>query len=462
MQFLKFKFILFLILNYTFTHSQIPGPTTNWYFGNGAGITFNSGMPVALTNGALTTTEGVATISDNSGNLLFYTNGVTVYNRNHIIMVNGSGLSGNISSTQSSIIVKQPGNINIYYIFTSDNDAEIDGIRYSIVDMNLDGGNGAVTLKNILLQTPSCEKLCAVRHCNNEDIWVISHDWNSNTFRCWLVDDIGVGSITSWSNTGYSPSGISQAAYGQLKASSDGKKLAACYYGFAGNGGNRVQLYDFDNSTGFVSNAQTLSTDVGLYGCEFSPNNNVLYAATNQGLLIQFDLCSSNIPLSRTVISNAGPFIGSLQLGPNNKIYVTRNSSFLSVINNPDIVGLGCGYVNASFSLLNRNSTFGLPNFASFYSQPTFNFPNPNINCNVVNFLSPLLINQGCSIPIGNYIFLWDFGDGNTSTISSPIHTYLSSGTYNITLNLIGNCSTITLQKTITITNGVNVSIYTN
>jgi hypothetical protein len=90
MQFLKFKFILFLILNYTFTHSQIPGPTTNWYFGNGAGITFNSGMPVALTNGALTTTEGVATISDNSGNILFYTNGLTVYNRYHIFMVNGS------------------------------------------------------------------------------------------------------------------------------------------------------------------------------------------------------------------------------------------------------------------------------------------------------------------------------------------------------------------------------------
>jgi hypothetical protein len=116
MRFLKFKFTLFLILKYIFLQSQIPGPTTNWYFGNGAGITFNSGTPIALTNGALVTIEGVATISDDLGNLLFYTDGVTVYNRNHTIMVNGTGLFGDISSTQSAIIVKQPGNTNIYYI----------------------------------------------------------------------------------------------------------------------------------------------------------------------------------------------------------------------------------------------------------------------------------------------------------------------------------------------------------
>ena len=114
--------------------------SNNWYFGSNAGITFSSGAPVALTNGALTTTEGVATISDGSGNLLFYTNGVTVWNRNHLTMTNGTGLFGDGSSTQSAIIVKQPGNTNIYYVFTSDNDAGPNGICYSIVDMNLSLG----------------------------------------------------------------------------------------------------------------------------------------------------------------------------------------------------------------------------------------------------------------------------------------------------------------------------------
>ncbi len=207
------KTILFILFT-TQLYSQIPGPTTNWYFGNNAGVTFNSGAPVALTNGALLTTEGVATISDNSGNLLFYTDGVTVYNRIHGVMANGTGLFGDVSSTQSAIIVQKPGSINIYYIFTSDNDVGPNGICYSTVDMNLSGGLGAVTFKNTSLYAPSCEKLCVVRHCNNIDLWVISHDWNTNVFRAWSVNNLMVGNVQIWSSAGIVPSGVPQSAYG--------------------------------------------------------------------------------------------------------------------------------------------------------------------------------------------------------------------------------------------------------
>jgi len=460
MRFLKFKFTLFLILKYIFLQSQIPGPTTNWYFGNGAGITFNSGTPIALTNGALVTIEGVATISDDLGNLLFYTDGVTVYNRNHTIMVNGTGLFGDISSTQSAIIVKQPGNTNIYYIFTSDNDVGPNGICYSTVDMNLDGGLGVIISKNIQLYTPSCEKLCAVRHCNNVDLWVVSHDWNTNVFRTWSVTSLGVGTTQAWSSTGIIPSGITQSSFGQLKASSDGKKLAACYYGLTTGGANVLQIYDFNTSTGFVTNAQTLATDQGLYGCEFSPDNKILYASTNGGLLLQFNLCASNVISSRFIVSNAGPLIGSLQLGPDGKIYVTRNNTSLSVINNPNILGSGCNYVNLSVSLAGRSSRIGLPNFASYYSPPPYTFPDPIINCNVVSFSSPTQLG-GCNSPI--YDIFWDFGDGTTSNIQNPTHIYLSSGTYVVTLFLTGICPNLTLTKTINIlNNGTNIQIYTN
>ena len=219
---IKLKLIILFSLLYVIGYTQIPGQTTNWYFGTNAGITFNSGSPVALTNGALTTTEGVATMSDNSGNILFYTNGVTVWNKNHLVMTNGTGLLGDVSSTQSAIIVQKPNQPNIYYIFTSDNDAEPNGICYSIVDMSLSVGLGAVTTKNTQLKTPSCEKLCAVRHCNNVDVWVLSHDWNTNVFTGWVVDNIGVASITAWSISGSVVSGVPQSAYGQLKASPNG------------------------------------------------------------------------------------------------------------------------------------------------------------------------------------------------------------------------------------------------
>jgi len=451
------KTILFILFT-TQLYSQIPGPTTNWYFGSNAGITFNSGVPVALTNGALFTAEGVATISDNSGNLLFYTDGVTVYNRNHLVMTNGMGLFGDASSTQSSIIVQKPGSTNIYYIFTSDNDVGPNGICYSTVDMNLSGGLGAVTVKNTSLQSPSCEKLCVVRHCNNTDAWVISHDWNTNVFRAWSIDNSMVGNVQTWSSAGIVPSGIPQSAYGQLKASSDGKKLAACYYGFAGSGANTLQIYDFNNLTGVVTNAQTLATDQGLYGCEFSPDNKVLYAGTISRLLLQFNLCSN--PISRYVISNTGLSIFSLQLGPDGKIYVAKGSTSLSVINNPNVVGVGCGYSDLSVSLAGRMGRFGLPNFASYYSPPQFVFPNPTINCTTALFTAPTA-SIGCSNSTV-YTYLWNFGDGNTSIIQNPSHTYLSLGTYVVNLQIIGTCSTVTLTKSINIVNGTNVSIYTN
>jgi hypothetical protein len=459
---MKYLRIIILLLFSTTSFSQ-PGPNSNWYFGTNAGITFNSGTPVALTNGALTTTEGVATISDNSGNLLFYTNGVTVWNRNHLVMTNGAGLLGDISSTQSSIIIQKPLSNNIYYIFTSDNDAGTDGIRWSEVDMTLSAGLGAITTnKNIALLSPnqfSCEKLCAVRHCNNQDIWIISKDWNSNVFRCWAIGDVMVGTSPwyqqSWSGAGVVPSGATQGAYGQLKASPNGRKLAACYYGLAG-GINKIEIYDFDPNTGFVTNAQTISTETGIYGCEFSPDGKILYAGCNQGLLLQWNLCAGNlaqIQASRRVISNAGAFIGSLQTGPDGKIYVSRNATSLSVINNPNVVGTGCNYQDLSIPLAGRLSRFGLPNFASYYVTQTTTVAQNQINCNTFSFTTPNF--QGsCGSPV--YTYSWNFGDGNTSNNQNPQHTYNSNGNYVVTLTVNTGCVPITATTNVVVNSAVN------
>jgi len=457
---IKLKLIILFSLLYVIGYSQIPGQTTNWYFGANAGITFNSGSPVALTNGSLTTTEGVATISDNSGNLLFYTNGVSVWNRNHLVMTNGTGLFGDFSSTQSAIIVQKPDQSNIYYIFTSDNDAGPDGICYSIVDMTLSGSLGAVTSKNILLKTPSCEKLCAVRHCNNVDVWVLSHDWGTNVFTAWSVDNIGVANITAWSISGSVVSGIPQSAYGQLKSSPNGRRLVVCHYGM-----NRIELHNFDPSTGYVSGGFTLSNETGIYGCEFSPDGRLLYGGTNGGLLLQWDLCAgtqAQIQASRRVISNAGPFIGSIQLGPDGKIYVARANTSLSVINNPNVVGLGCNYSDLSISLSGRQSRMGLPNFASFYIQSQYILPDPTISCTTASFQSPTITNN-CVNQNNLYTYFWNFGDSQTSTQQNPTHIYLLSGVYNVSLTINGPCTSTTINKTINIPpGGITVSVYTN
>src|SRR5260221_20969 len=90
-----------------------------WYFGYNAGISFNSGNPVSIPGGKTYTAEGVASICDSSGNLLFYSDGITVWDVSHTAMPNGSGLLGGISSTQSAAILKKPGSTNLFYLFTA-------------------------------------------------------------------------------------------------------------------------------------------------------------------------------------------------------------------------------------------------------------------------------------------------------------------------------------------------------
>ena len=75
-----------------------------WYFGHNCGVTFNTpdGKPVALTDGQIDTWEGCSSICDESGNLLFYSNGVKAWNRNHQVMPNGDNLLGHGSSRHST------------------------------------------------------------------------------------------------------------------------------------------------------------------------------------------------------------------------------------------------------------------------------------------------------------------------------------------------------------------------
>ncbi len=110
--YVKWAILIFfsVLLN---NNSYAQPQTYNWYFGYNAGINFSTGNPVAVTNGQSFQTEGCSSISDNNGNLLFYTDGMTVYNKLHQTMTNGSGLYGGGSSTQAAAIVPQPGNDSI-------------------------------------------------------------------------------------------------------------------------------------------------------------------------------------------------------------------------------------------------------------------------------------------------------------------------------------------------------------
>ncbi|WP_242132236.1 T9SS type B sorting domain-containing protein [Aestuariivivens marinum] len=394
----KTAFILFCFLTTLGAFSQ--DEASNWYFGANAGIHFNpDGSITNLTNGMLNTDEGCASISDSDGNLLFYTDGITVWNKLHQPMPNGNGLYGDPSSSQSGIIVPKPNDANIFYIFTVDTSIGGDpdrGFNFSTVDLTLNNGLGDVVSKNVELLEDSSEKISAVlKDCVSKSIWVITLASSSgkaednpiyDTFYAYEVSNTGVNTtpVKSFVNTFISD------ARGYLKLSPDGTKLACA------NIGSGLYLFDFDANTGKVSNSTPINIGFSPnnkpqvpYGLEFSQNNELLYVTTyyetprdefnnpqsQYGALLQFDLLEPDISGSKVVIDHRQMYRGALQLGPNGKIYRAMSitypigSPFLSVINNPNERGTACDYRHNAVSL-NRSSRQGLPPFiASFFAE---------------------------------------------------------------------------------------------
>lgn len=340
--------------------------TTKWYFGSTAAVDFFSGSPVALTSSVMNTSEGSASIAGPGGNLLFYTNGNTIWNANHIAMSNGTGLFGSSISCQSAVIVRQPGSANLYYVFTMRNWTDGgNGAHFSIVDMSLASGLGDVTTKNQLVYGNTRESLTAVCHANGTDFWIVIHDMFTNEFRSYLLTASGLSAVPVISAVGAVFTGGNR--YGALKSSQDGTKLG---YALGGSGGVTTELYDFSNVTGVVSNAITLNngTFPNAYGIEFSPNNRVLYVCEYNGAVIQqFNLAAGTpalIVASNTNIATGANVKANLQLAPDGKIYAClAYQSFLAAINNPNTLGVGCGFVNNNVSLLGRTCGLGLPNF---------------------------------------------------------------------------------------------------
>ncbi len=457
------------------------GEANNWFFGGNAGVSFTTGTAVAIENGKVNTTEGSASISDASGNLLFYTDGIRVWNKNHQVMPNGTGLNGDPSSTSSGLIVPSPGNSNIYYVFTVDEPhhdetaATNHGLNFSVVDMSLSGGDGEViaTQKNIPLITynPSnsqenkykcSEKITAVRSGDCSSFWVITHF--TNKFYSFKVSSTGVNGTPVVSNSPVSVpvSGYRRNAIGYIKSSPDGSKLAVAHSNFAtstgGSAPGGVFLYDFDITTGVVSNELEVyprNKGNNPYGVEFSRSGDRLYTTVNDpsfnSSLVQFDLTSPNIISTEAVINTSTQYAhGALQLGPDGKIYRALynfnqgSGPFLGVINDPEEIGTAANYVEQGVALnipttgVNELSRIGLPPFIqSLFAEKVDIINNDNDPTLVTNTLS-LCENETFTLAAEDIVgatYTWTL-DGNSITNTTfNLVDITAGGTYLVEIN---------------------------
>ncbi|HLK96215.1 MAG TPA: hypothetical protein VK364_00465 [Hymenobacter sp.] len=322
--------------------------------------------------------EACASASDANGNLLFYTNSVTIWNRNHQLMVNGQNIGGHESASQGATIVRNPANSMQYYVFVVDgcDNNLVGGLKYSLVDMSRQSGAGEVISRRVQVSTTSLtEKLTAIAHANGRDTWILVHGWQNDQFQAFLVTPTGVSLIPGVSSIGSVHSGGGGAlgnanGVGYMKASPDGRKLAL------GIRDSRFELFDFNPSTGSVSNYIPLPQFYHSYGVEFSPDGSRLYGGNLDGNKIyQFNLLAGSagsIAASAVEVANASNLTGALQLGPDGRIYVSLfGSGSLGVINTPNALGTACGFQPNGVSLGGRAGQLGLPNFPNRFAQPT-------------------------------------------------------------------------------------------
>jgi hypothetical protein len=423
-----------------------------WYFGNKTGFDFSAGAPQPLANSARTAGSACVTLADKrTGQLLFYSDAARVWNRQHQLMPHGDSLRGSYTVSQGALVLPVPGQDQQYYLFTLCYDADPSivpaGLFYSLVDMRLNGGLGDVmaTQKNQQLTGNFNYQLAAVPHTNGRDYWLIARQWDSNTFRTYLVNTQGI-SLAQMQRIGPTQPAQPSVYYdGFLKPSPDGKKLA-----YATTGNLPISLFDFDAATGLLSHYITLGSLLSVGGLSFSPDNSKLYVqnysllpdqAANKGqrnIISQFDLAAGNdaaIAASGMSIVGGNPVTNiradvqssngeyALQLGPDGRLY--GNSSYsdpsvpivpsqenMYVINAPNRRGFACDVRYQTFVFTGgdaKTASFnGFPAFLESYFnglEPTLPparectetvlqlFPNPTASS------FQLQVPQGCFIP---------------------------------------------------------------
>ena len=419
----------------------------NWYFSPREGLDFNSGYPVIIDK-SIDYMLNSTCLSDTTGKLLFYTDGNTVWNTDLDTLQNGFGLfAGN--NNQPAVIVPNPGNSNQYYIFTVGGEDLVIGLRYSIIDISLDNGKGAVTSKNILVDEGvwARHRVAAVRHSNNRDFWIITRTKDNNNIQSWAVFLLTPTGLDPVPVISYAPNMtlFNIAIDGEIKVSQDRKKMISLHSSNANHHG-ALDISSFNASTGqiihhfMISEYYSYGSSRGMYGMEISPDSKLVYCTvssdTNYSLLYQYDLTkidSAQFVNSGIVIDTC--YTKRLQLAPDGKIYgdhLQGNSDrFLDIIHDVWARDSECSLVKNAIFLgpeVLQNHRVMLP---TFMSELLYRFVWQGGPCAKTPFTF-----RHRFIPEPDSI-VWNFGDGSTSTDFNPTHIFQSGGNYEVHAHVV-------------------------
>ena len=384
------KILLLFFVFYGETFSQ--GISNRWVMGysccqpefGGMDIDFsNDSAEIFIKQRYMNINCTVGSISDRNGDLLFVSNGIYIANALDDTMQNGSGINPASYTTsrnqwglalpQANLVIPFPDDSTKYYLFheTCDDVGATYAtlfLYYSIIDMTLDGGLGAVIQKNTVLLNDSLVegRIIGCKHANGRDWWVIVHQYNTSMIYKYLITPQGISGPTMQDL--FTPRDV---WFGQALFSPQGDKFA--YYEPFGD----LDIFDFDRCTGDFSNFIHIEINDSAVagGAAFSSSGRFLYISSVD-YIYQFDMNASNIDSSKIVV---GIYDGYREQGfyqnfylaalaPDNKIYINtgNGSRYFHVINSPDSAGIACDFVQRGLPLPRWNA-FTIPNYPNYF-----------------------------------------------------------------------------------------------
>jgi gliding motility-associated-like protein len=359
-------FVFIFIINFTLSAQH---EDKNWYFGTGTdGIIFDiNNNPIKVSNKYSSGNfgfEGIIVVSNpSSGDLLFYSDGNKVINKNHAVMTNGTGLSGNFSGAQCVQCCPMPGSCaKKYYLFTNSAMDQTNGsISYSIVDFTTNPLGIVTNINTALWAGPSAEGMCLVNKSNSNDYWLIVSQGSTASYRVFPLTSTGIGTSVLFTFT------ITGSSY-QMNYSKTAQKIVVTGYG-----NKKITTVNFDANTGILSNEVQLGSSFtsSTGAARFSPDGTKLYA-TDIANLWQYNFTTS-------VWTNMNTNVGiphDLRVGPDGKMYHinSHNSSQpMAVIDFPNnnAIGNSCNYHILTFTPAFNGEVRRFPEFVTLPAPPT-------------------------------------------------------------------------------------------
>jgi len=402
---------------------------------------------------------GNSSMCDSMSNLLFFSNTEKIYNANYTLMDNGNNSNGtNQRQPQGVISLPFPQKQDQYLLLTSEVKYFSTELLYAgfkiyknTIDMSENNGFGKVVEKKIEIIQDTLEygQITAVKHANGQDWWILVPESYSNRYYTMLLDSSGLTIVDTQAIGAPFVDGLGQAVF-----SPNGEKYVRVN-GIKTTTPTELYIYDFDRCTGKLSNPIHLQYENWGFGvgCAISPNSRFLYAL-NASYVFQYDLQAADIAASKTLVAEWDGYVHEIhfsttfamaQLAPDGRIYVGTafSTPFLHVIEHPDRKGIACEVRQRAIHLPNYNN-YSVPNFPNFRLGPIDgsacdnlgldNHPLCNWRWEQEDTLTPLQVTFTDLSAYEPETWHWDFGDGTVSQDTSPVHTYLAGGAYQVCL----------------------------